>query len=65
MAVIGGRGEARIAGYGVDGGHLRNLNRCHHVGDVFDFVEKIIVTTIRFWSGNAKLSTLNEYSRSV
>ena len=47
MTVIGRRDEARIAGYAVDGGHLRNLNGSHHVGDVFDFVEQIVVATVR------------------
>lgn len=55
MAVIGCGREARIAGYGVDRGYLRYLHGCHHVGNVFDLVQEVIVATVPVWSGDAKL----------
>lgn len=55
MAVIRRGREARIAGYGVYRGHLRYLHGCHHVGNVFDLVEEVIVATVPVWSGDAQL----------
>lgn len=55
MAVIGRGREARIARYGVDCGYLRYLHGCHHVANVFDLVEEIIVATVPVLSGDAKL----------
>lgn len=49
MAVTRSGLEARIVAHAVDGGHghLGDLDGCHHVGNVFNFVEQIIVATVR------------------